>query len=57
MVALLMDRSTTYEIRIFYVKDNCIRETLLPIAKKNVSSYFNEIHNNEDPAPEDQNNG
>jgi len=28
-----MDRST-YEIRIFYVKDNGTRETLLPILKK-----------------------
>ena len=35
----LVDRFT-YEICIFYVKDNSTRETLLPIVKNNVYSYY-----------------
>ena len=46
----LVDRAT-YEIRIFYVDNNRSRETLLPIVRNNVYTYFNSIENNEDPIP------
>ena len=41
----LVDRAT-YEIRIFYVDNNRSRETLLPIVRNNVYTYFNSIENN-----------
>ena len=51
---VFVDRGN-YDIRIFYVNDNRTKETLLPIIKKNVYTYFNGIYNNQDPAPIDSN--
>ena len=50
----LVDRGN-YDIRIFFVNDNRTRKTLLPIIKNNVYSYYNEIYNNRDPAPNNHN--
>ena len=44
----LVDRGT-YDIRIFFVNNNRARDTLLPIVKKNVYTYYNSVINNHDP--------
>ena len=37
------------EVRIFYVDNNHTQDTLLPIIKNNIYTFFNSINNNEDP--------
>jgi hypothetical protein len=44
----LVDRGN-YDIRIFFVNNNRTRDTLLPIVKKNVYTYYNSVINNHDP--------
>ena len=50
----LVDRGN-YDVRIFYVNDNRTKETMLSIIKKMFNIYYNEIYNNQDPAPLDPN--
>ena len=47
----IYDRGTN-DIRIFFVDNNRTKETLLPIIKKNVYTYYNYIENNTDPNDE-----
>ena len=47
----IYDRGT-YEIKIFFVDNNRTKETLLPIIKKHVYTYYNSIENNIDPNDE-----
>lgn len=42
----LVDRGN-YDIRIFFV-NNRTRDTLLPIVKRNVYTYYNSVINNQD---------
>ena len=44
----IYDRGS-HEIGIFFVDNNRAKETLLPIIRKNIYTYYNSIINNEDP--------
>ena len=37
-----------YDIRIFFVNNNRTRNTLLPLVKKNVYTYYNSVINNQE---------
>ena len=44
----IYDRGSN-DVRIFYVDNNRTKETLLPIIKKNIYTYYDHIVNNNDP--------